>query len=430
MFIDPGDNNLDRSLSAQCDTSAILVRDESCGTSSSSGGLRTSNLIRNGAPSSASVLSLPFELLHQVMSHTPASSLAVLASVNHTFQVASEQVLYRCVEPSPAHIIRCLRTLHHRPQLCQHTRTLVIADTEQVYSYVTRNFLFLLSQVLRNMAHLTSLTLLLDGPHSFVLQQCPSQLKILSTTLYWNSTLTRWLSTQASLKSALFGGQYESGTLDSAALPNLARISASPLILSLTVPLRPVQEIEVCLINSNLLATDIMNTIMRILKFSKGEVRSLQIIVRLAEPRSARDISEALSVIPLVFPELDSFALHAASGAVTAEIIAGIENVLSGFQRLRSFLLLSRDDSDDLHNSAIVGGCASKWHSVCQALECVSLPGSVWIRNKRYGWITLHDLEQILSERRLALAEREAELSVLRKSSVGGFEDSDSHIEG
>ena len=100
------------------------------------------------------------------MSHVPASSLAVLATVNRTIQIACQQVLYRCIEPSPARIIHCLKTLRRRPTLCQHTRTLVLADLEQVYTHITHNFLTLLSQVLENMAYLTSLTHLLDGPRS------------------------------------------------------------------------------------------------------------------------------------------------------------------------------------------------------------------------------------------------------------------------
>ena len=68
-------------------------------------------------------------------------------------------------------------------------------------------------------------------------------------------------------------------------------------------------------------------------------------------------------------------------------------DVVSAFTSLRSISILSKNEADTLHNPAYIAGLAAKWHTGCKTLESVSFPGETWIFNKKYGWVTLKDLE-------------------------------------
>lgn len=68
-------------------------------------------------------------------------------------------------------------------------------------------------------------------------------------------------------------------------------------------------------------------------------------------------------------------------------------DVVSAFTSLRSITILSKNEADALHNPAFVMGLAAKWHTGCKTLESVSFPEGTWISNKKYGWVTLKDLE-------------------------------------
>jgi hypothetical protein len=127
---------------------------------------------------------------------------------------------------------------------------------------------------------------------------------------------TEWIQEQSELRTALFCGRCVIGTtIDSQALPNLTRVSASPLILAAVVPGRPIQDVEICLVHPWLLNEGLMSTTMKLIAFSTGPLKSLQIISHLSD--STEDVLAAVSVIPRMVSKLDSLALHAVSGAVT-----------------------------------------------------------------------------------------------------------------
>jgi hypothetical protein len=166
------------------------------------------------------------------------------------------------------------------------------------------------------MTRLTELSILLDGSDSDILLGCPFRLTKLTSALHWDGQFTKWLEEQPELRMALFCGRYIVGTeISSHVLPNLTRISASPLILALVVPGRPVKDVEICLINPWLLNEDLMSTTMKIMMFSTRPLSSLRIVSHLSQ--STEEILAAVGVIPRVVSTLDSLAFHAVSGSVT-----------------------------------------------------------------------------------------------------------------
>lgn len=70
-------------------------------------------------------------------------------------------------------------------------------------------------------------------------------------------------------------------------------------------------------------------------------------------------------------------------------------------------MILSKNCTDAVHDTAATAGLAAKWHGGCKTLRCVSFPEATWVRNRKYGWLTLKELERILAEREKALQERE-----------------------
>lgn len=243
-------------------------------------------------------------------------SLVALSSVNHTFQSVSERILYRNIRPtSPRKTIRCLKTLVSRSPLASNIRSYEIGDLEDG-SDILPSVFKLLSRALHSMTRLTELAILLDGAYSDVLLGCPFRLTKLTSALHWDDPFTKWIQEQPELRIALFCGRYIVGTkMEPQALPNLTRISASPLILAAVVPGRPIKDVEICLVHPWLLNESLMSTAMKIMTFSTRPLSSLQVISHLSEP--AEDVLAAFGVIPRIVSKLDSLALHAVSGSVT-----------------------------------------------------------------------------------------------------------------
>jgi hypothetical protein len=352
---------------------------------------------------------LPTELLHQIFLYTDLVSLLALSIANHTFQSISERILYRNIGPTNSEkTIRCLKTLVSRPSLATYTRSYEVGDLEED-SDLLPAFFKLLSRALHNMTRLTELVILLDGAYSDVLIGCSFRLTKLTSALHWDAPFTTWILEQPDLRIALFYGRYVVGTkIEQQSLPKLTRVSASPLILAAVVPGRPIKEVEICLVHPWLLNEGLMFTTMKIMTFSTGPLSSLQIISHLSE--STEDVLAAVGVIPRVVAKLDSLAFHAVSGSVTMvpisnylrslgltltckEILSGFFEIISEFNTLRSVMILSKNKADALHNSVSTAGLAAKWHGGCNSLECVSFPEATWVHNRRYGWLTLKDLE-------------------------------------
>ncbi|KAI0066250.1 hypothetical protein BV25DRAFT_1821175 [Artomyces pyxidatus] len=256
---------------------------------------------------------------------------------------------------------------------------------------------------------LTELSFLLNGQTAHVLRGAPFQLTKLTASCDFDPAMASWLAEQRALRTALFCGQFVTGTaLALEALPALHRVSASPLILACVVPGRPVREVELCLVHPWLLNKEVLQTTIQIVSYSKGPLHSLQIISHLTE--SAETVLAALEVIPSGLTSLANLALHAVSGSVTNELLAGLPPILAQFAGLKSLMLLSKNRYDALHDYAITRALAAAWHTHCASLECVSLPNATYVRNPKYGWVTLKDLERILVEREQALLQRERDV--------------------
>lgn len=91
-------------------------------------------------------------------------------------------------------------------------------------------------------------------------------------------------------------------------------------------------------------------------------------------------------------------------------------------------MFLSKNSSDCLHNEELTNPLAEIWHKSCPSLETVSFPNSIWcvriiscifalnanfksrVLNSRLGWVTLKELERILSERERDLEQKEKDL--------------------
>ncbi|KAH7888818.1 hypothetical protein F5I97DRAFT_1855763 [Phlebopus sp. FC_14] len=351
---------------------------------------------------------LPPEIVYEIMKFLDPSNLVTAALLSKATRAIAERVLYGDPEPKSVKVIRCLQTLVMRPDLASITRRLTIYDLTRTFE-MCGSYLSLLSRALHSVSSLTDLTLLLDGPYAKYFRGCSFRLRSLSTTLVWDDDLVLWLEEQSELTNAMFGGHFVKGTvLPQNALRKLSHVSAVPLILSATVPGRPVRGVEICLLHPELMKADILWTTTRILSFSTGPLSSMQII---ADIEDAADALTALNVISQNVPKLDSFALYAGHGSVTRDFLDKLSGFVSGFEFLRSIMLMSRDPRDVLSDASLLEGLAPAWHSCCPTLECVSFAGSIWVRNMRYGWVTLSDLERLLRERVDTLAERERELA-------------------
>jgi hypothetical protein len=287
-----------------------------------------------------------------------------------------------------------------------------LADATRHYD-VFSNYFNLLRSALLNASSLTDLTILLDGPYARYLHGCSFRLRSLTTTLDWDRDFIKLITEQTELRNAMFGGKFVNNmVLPSDTLAKLTRVSASPLVLAAVVPNRKIKEVELCLLQQALFKDDILNTASNILSYSTGPLTALQIITHLSDTSSAL---AALKAIATNLPRLNSFAFYSSDGAVSQvcrvlpicnvcskhlqELLEDFPEFLSGFECLRSLTLMSRNKADALHDKTFTATLASRWHASCPSLQSVSLAGSIWLHNTRYGWVTLTDLERLLRER-------------------------------
>ncbi|TFY66841.1 hypothetical protein EVG20_g4254 [Dentipellis fragilis] len=354
---------------------------------------------------------LPVELLYEIFVLADRQALATLALSSHTFHDISTRLLYRHIPfLSLPQSVRCLRTLSRNALLASYTLSFEIGDMDSLdlkrTGSVLGAFFGLLARAFRNMTRLTELSYLLFGPTSASLVDAPFKLTNLTASCDFDPSFATFLTEQRSLQTALFCGRYITGTsVDFNALPALNRVSASPLVLASVVPGRPVREVELCLVHPWLLNADILETTVQIMSYSKGPLRSLQIISHLTGP--ADIILNALAAVPKGLSGLEILALHAVSGSINNDLLVGLKPILAQFVSLKSLILISKNQYDAVHDHIITKTLASTWHAACASLECVSLPHATWVRNRKYGWVTLQDLERLLLEREQTLMNRE-----------------------
>lgn len=268
---------------------------------------------------------IPVELLDLIFVHADRHTMTTLARCSHQFYDITVRHLYRHIPPLPLpRTIICLRTLskdtEHARSLASHVRTYELGDMDSLNIDRTRTllkpFYRILCLALRNMHNLTDLSYFLFGATAALLLDCPFSLTKLSSACDFDDTFARFLATQRSIRTAFFCGQFTRGTyVSKLCLPNLSRVSASPLILAAVVPGRPVKEVELCLIHPFLFNEDVLSVTIRILSYSKGPLSSLQIISHLTE--TPETVLGALGTIPECLGSLSALALHAVSGSIT-----------------------------------------------------------------------------------------------------------------
>ncbi|EIM83066.1 uncharacterized protein STEHIDRAFT_171169 [Stereum hirsutum FP-91666 SS1] len=366
---------------------------------------------------------IPVELLDLIFVHADRHTMTALARCSHQFYDITVRYLYRHIPPLPLpRTIICLRTLskdtEHAKSLASHVRTYELGDMDSLNADRTRTLLKPFYRILRlalhNMHNLTDLSFFLFGATSDLLLDCPFALTKLSSACDFDDTFARFLATQRSIRTAFFCGQFTRGTyVSKLCLPNLSRVSASPLILAAVVPGRPVKEVELCLIHPFLFNEDVLSVTIRILSYSKGPLSSLQIISHLTE--TPETVLGALGTIPECLGSLSALALHAVSGSITNDFLSGLPPLLSAFTSLKSLVLLSKNRYDALHDHTITRHLPSTIHSTCSSLECVSLPNATYIRHKKYNWINILDLEKMLLEKEQVLMKREKEVKEREK---------------
>lgn len=265
---------------------------------------------------------LPIELLNAILLYSSDHDLCQVAKCNAICLAVATRLLYREIELMYAvKIVRCLKTLSRRPDTALYVRKLHVSDDLANGSEVLPSFYKLLHKALRQMHNLFSLSLLIGGPHSFVLTGCSFRLKSFNTACHWDKPLARWLENQDDITTALFCGKFHhDARISDTALPRLRRISASPLILAAVVPSRPVEEAELCLIHPWLLNSDIISTTLRILAYSSSVVHTLQFITHITD--SSEMTLGALRAVPKHLPKLASLAIHVVRGSVTKVLLS------------------------------------------------------------------------------------------------------------
>lgn len=353
------------------------------------------------------VMRLPTELVFTIMSFLGPSDLASILRVDRAVHLVAEKVLYRDPEPTPLHVIPCLKMLVAHPSLSSITCRLIICDLTRIFDMCS-NYLSVLSRALHSMLALKDLTLLLDGPYAKYLHGCPFRLRSLNTTLHWDADLVKWMEEQSELRNAMFGGPFvEDTVLPPSALCKISQISATPLILVAVVPLRAVQGVEISLLQPELIDDEFVWTVFRILSFSTGPVSSVQMIVDVSNPIK---LLSALITIPQSISKLDSFVLYGGRGSFTPvghlplvigllgnsyifqDFLQNLTAFVSGFEYLRSITLMSRAPEETLSDQTLLTSLVGALHASCPTLECISFGGSIWVFNSRNGWVPLADL--------------------------------------
>ncbi|PCH43741.1 hypothetical protein WOLCODRAFT_164684 [Wolfiporia cocos MD-104 SS10] len=346
---------------------------------------------------------LPNEIFYEITLFTDYEDLTNLVLANRTFRSASEALIYRCLSLNDKRrkMIKCLQTLAAYPRLALHVRRLCIGKNIEDGHYF-RSFFVLFQRALRNLVNLEEFNLYLHGSYAPYLFGAPFCIRKLTTACDWGPDFVRWLEEHPELQTLLFcAPRGRVADLPKGALPNLKRISGPPVIVTSCVPGRPIIEVEVCLMHPSLVHPDMLSRIARLVGFSTGPVRDLTIVAALERLGDA-DILSSFRVIPEELPKLEVFGIHTMSGKFTQGICAGMGDILAHFHKLERLSFISNKE-DAIHDKSKGRELATSWHSRCNTLEIVCMPGQFYIRDRERGWMTLADLEQALIERQVAL---------------------------
>lgn len=254
---------------------------------------------------------LPFELIHSIVNSADNSTLCTLSLVNHALREAATACLYGALHlRKPSTAVKCLQTLNRAPELARHVRVLSMAFPRDTDVNFTESFLALLGRALHNTSQLVSLELDVYGSLGKHLRGCSFRLTNLQTTCDWEANLMDWLNEQSALRSLVYGGLPDPQVqLAITALPHLRRVVGVSSVAILVVPGRPVQQVFVTRVVHAIDHTEIIETLAQACKLSTGPVRVVHVLYKNPHHRSAEDIFQSLSPLPLHLPHLAKFCM-------------------------------------------------------------------------------------------------------------------------
>ncbi|KAI0702955.1 hypothetical protein C8T65DRAFT_810834 [Cerioporus squamosus] len=260
---------------------------------------------------------LPLELLHVVATHADQHTLAQLCLVNSVAGDVAASHLYADLRLTRlASVVKCLRTMSKYPELAKHARVFTVHLHVEHRPRLTHAFGRLLRSALRNMPLLVSLELeLYEDALGRYLRGSPFRIKNLSLHCAWDDDFAAWLGEQpAILRFILYGRLRSSISLDPSALPKLQSIYASPAVISILAPGRPVKQVFVTAYSREVFTEPIVEHMARSCKLSTGPVSAVYVIHRMDGARiRPEETFRILSSLPLHLPRLVKFSMQAYS---------------------------------------------------------------------------------------------------------------------
>jgi F-box domain len=231
------------------------------------------------------MLTIPVDVLREILEHVRKSDLATLCRVNKTFYSCWQNVLYRKIYRRDKRVIPTL------------ARSIDLA--RRVRSFETCFRCEELATALQNMTSLRSLDLAGIGDDASILDGCTFKLYSFTCSFPCSESLQNFLNSQPSLTDITFFGDYEPlPPFGENCLPNLTRVSAVPYVLGVLIPGRPVREVSV------LSSLYIDTTDWSFFTLSTTPIQKLCINDDMLYPKPG-------SVLALVFPSLVHLVVYA-----------------------------------------------------------------------------------------------------------------------
>lgn len=201
--------------------------------------------------SAQTTLLLPVETIDLIFQDSPISALPYISRVNRQFHGIAVRILYRTISLSNSShseiekCIRCLRSLKQSSSLASLCHTFELRWPSLVL-WPTLNFYRAVSQALRNLTSITSLSLevaQIHSPPSWFLVDCTFALQTFTTTIPCSPTLAEFLETQSTITELDLLGHGNDLPLTPSALPRLTElrtVHSDPMMTSSLLRDRPV----------------------------------------------------------------------------------------------------------------------------------------------------------------------------------------------
>jgi hypothetical protein len=183
-------------------------------------------------PPTTAMPSIPVDVLREILEHLGKNDLATLCRVNKICCSCSQNVLYREIHADSRRVIR---TLAQSTDLARRVRSFGASCKCPE-----------LATALRNMSSLRRLFLYGNVGDAPTLDGCTFKLDSLICFIPYSESLHQFLISQPSLTDVTIWKHKEPlHQFDDRCLPNLTRVKASPSLLSILIPGRPVTDVFV-----------------------------------------------------------------------------------------------------------------------------------------------------------------------------------------